>query len=42
MGNENVYKDGTGDYTPSEMIDYIQSMKSKLEEYNVTWVSNAT
>ncbi len=37
MGNENVYKDGTGDYDADTLITWIEEMKSMLEsdEYNV-------
>ena len=36
LGNENVRTDGTGDYTISELMDYIEEMRTLLEERNVT------
>ena len=33
VGNEDVYKDGTGEYTVDQLIAYIQEMRTYLDEY---------
>ena len=42
VGNENVYYDGTGDYTASELIEYIDTMRGYLADYDITDVPVGT